>query len=61
MPHIVNETTKKSEMTLAPPFGPGVSQEIADRAVRMELWGASFDDPGPDFCELVLCDEAAHG
>lgn len=36
-----------------PPFGPGFT-EIPEGTVRMEVWGSSFDDPGPDFCEFRL-------
>ena len=35
-----------------PQFGP---EKIA-QAVKMEVWGSSFSDPGPDWCRFDLLD-----
>jgi len=43
-------------MQQRPPFGPAVLGAAAGRADRMEVWGSSFDDNGPDFCEFRLFD-----
>lgn len=43
-------------MTARAPFGPGFSAAKADAAERMEVWGSSFSDPGPDYCEFRLFD-----
>jgi hypothetical protein len=52
--YLISTTRDKSEMTAKPPMGAGVSQEVADQADFMELWGTSFKDPGDDFCEFIL-------
>lgn len=36
------------------PFGPGFSSEVAAKADRLEIWGSSFEDAGPDFTEFRL-------
>lgn len=56
MPHKVSETKSKTEMTSPAPFGPGFSEAKAEQAERMEVWGSSFSDPGPDYCEFRLFD-----
>lgn len=40
------------------PFGPGFPNIIAERTVKLEVWGSSFSDPGPDFCEFKAFDVA---
>lgn len=37
----------------SPPFGPGFT-EIPKGTARMEIWGTSFSDSGPDFTEFRL-------
>jgi hypothetical protein len=32
------------------PFGPGFSEDVAEKTERLEVWGSSCCDPGPDFC-----------
>ena len=54
--HIVS--TSKGDVTRSamrsPPFGPDFELAIAEKADRLEVWGSSFSDPGPDFCEFRL-------
>lgn len=40
-----------------PPFGPGFPAELAELAERLEVWGTSCDDPGPDKTVFKLFDE----
>jgi hypothetical protein len=54
--HKVSETTDKKSMSDPAPFGPGFPSSEIDRAVRMEVWGTKFDNPGPDYCEFRLFD-----
>lgn len=35
-----------------PQFGP----EKVAKAAKLEVWGSSFDDPGPDWCRFDLLD-----
>ena len=39
------------------PFGPAFTEEEANQAAFYEVWGSSFNDPGPDFCEFKLLDK----
>ena len=41
----------------APPFGPGFPAEVVQKTERLEVWGTSFSDPGPDFCEFRAFDK----
>jgi len=43
-----------SAATQQPPFGPGFSSEQAEEADKLEVWGSSFNDPGPDYCAFKL-------
>lgn len=54
--YMINETTEKKEMTRTPPFGPAFTQEQADRAASMEVWGTTANDAGPDYVEFKLND-----
>jgi hypothetical protein len=56
MPYLIELTEDKQRMTAPLPMGPGFTAEQADNAVRMETWGSSFRDPGPDWCEFRLFD-----
>jgi hypothetical protein len=40
------------------PFGPGFSEDVAEKTERLEVWGSSFSDPGPDFCVFKAFDSA---
>lgn len=55
--YLIKETEDKKKMVERPPFGPGFSQDRADQAVKMQVWGTSFSDPGPDYCKFKLLDE----
>jgi len=35
-----------------PPGGPGWPPEVVARVDRLKVWGTTFDEPGPDFCEF---------
>jgi hypothetical protein len=39
-----------------PPLGPGF-ETVPEGTVCMEVWGTSFDDPGPDYCDFRLKDQ----
>lgn len=30
------------------------AESSAKRADTLEVWGSSFDDPGPDYCKYIL-------
>jgi hypothetical protein len=47
-------TNVQKEAAEGQPFGPGFDHALASKADRMEVWGSSFVDPGPDFCEYRL-------
>ena len=51
---VVTETDVVAEAIRRPPFGPEFTPKQAGAADKMEVWGSSFDDPGPDFCEFRL-------
>jgi|TARA_B100001971_G_C17644081_1_gene264805 hypothetical protein len=38
------------------PFGMGLAKDIADKVEKLEVWGTSFSDPGPDYTEMVAYD-----
>jgi hypothetical protein len=38
------------------PFGPGFSEEEAEKAATMETWASNANDPGEDFVEFRLLD-----
>lgn len=38
--------------TASKPFGPGFVRAEVAGSDRLEIWGSSFNDPGPDFCEF---------
>ena len=38
------------------PFGPGVPVEDLRAIQRVEVWGSSFKDLGPDYCEFRTFD-----
>ena len=40
------------------PFGPGFPESVATRTERLEVWGSSFNDPGPDLCLFRAFDAA---
>ena len=59
--HLHQRSTGKEARVLAsspPPFGPGFRDEGVSRTETIEVWGSSFDDPGPDFCEFRALDAA---
>ena len=57
--HLVEQilTGVKHKAVEGPPFGPGFSEEIAEQASKMEVWGTGIKDPGPDYCEFRLIDD----
>lgn len=48
------QPTLTEEAMKRKPFGPGFSKILAETADRMEVWGTSFDDDGPDCCVFRL-------
>lgn len=36
--------------------GPQFEEEAVASAAKMEVWGSSFNDPGPDWCRFDLLD-----
>lgn len=54
----MSETTDKKAMREPRPFGPGFPATKVEAAARMEVWGSSFSDPGGDYCEFRLFDDA---
>ena len=36
------------------PFGPKFPKDLIEKSDRMEFWGSSFSDPGPDYCKFYL-------
>jgi len=57
--YLIKTTTEKSDMTQPKPFGFGFAVADADLADKMEVWGTSINDPGPDYTEGRLL--AANG
>ena len=56
MSHLIDTVEKDGLRARAmerPPFGPGF-KVVPRGADRMEVWGSSFKDPGPDYCEFRL-------
>ena len=37
-------------------LGMGLAKDIADKVEKLEVWGTSFSDPGPDYTEMVAYD-----
>ncbi len=37
-------------------FGMGLSKDIVDKVEKVEVWGTSFSDPGPDYTEMIAYD-----
>ena len=59
MPHLMETHEKEAAQTAAketPPFGPGFPDDIVEKTAKMEIWGSSFKDPGPDYCEFKVFD-----
>jgi hypothetical protein len=56
MAYLVETKTGEAVLTAATtdPFGPRFTAEQAEGADKMEVWGSSFADPGPDWCEFRL-------
>lgn len=53
--HLVDHADGPAALVLAcqpPPFGGGIPEKEVEGATRTEVWGSSFSDPGPDFCEF---------
>ena len=36
--------------------GPQFDAETLSKGVKLEVWGSSFNDPGPDWCRFDLID-----
>jgi hypothetical protein len=53
---VTNRVQLLEEGVLPTGLGPEFSQEQIQPAVKMEVWGTSFTDPGPDFCLFHLFD-----
>jgi hypothetical protein len=43
-----------------PPFGPALAADVVSRTETIEVWGSSFDDPGPDACEFRAFDASGN-
>ena len=57
--HLVREEKGDAARELAasrPPFGPGFGPDVASRTETIGVWGSSFGDPGPDYCEFRAMD-----
>jgi len=57
--HLIETLTGQAARTLAAtrcPYGPGFSEEDAQSVHTLEVYGSSFNDPGPDFCEFRAID-----
>jgi len=57
--HLMHRETGEAARELAsspPPFGPAFAAEVVSRTETIEVWGSSFDDPGPDACEFRAMD-----
>lgn len=38
----------------SPPFGPGFPVELVKRATRLEVWGSTIMEDGPEYTEFRL-------
>lgn len=57
--HLVQRATGDAARELAassPPFGPAFAADVVSRTETIEVWGSSFGDPDPDFCEFRVFD-----
>ena len=56
--HLIETVTETMEVQAKskPPFGPGFAA-VPEEAVKMEVWGSSLKDPGPEYCEFRLLDK----
>lgn len=43
-----------------PPLGAGFSLSLLPKIERLEVWGSSMKDEGPDFCEFHAFDKKNH-
>ena len=60
MPHLIEkheevESAQRAAKAGAP-FGPGFSADVIEKTAKLEVWGSSFKDPGPDYCEFRAFD-----
>ena len=51
------DTTSFLQQVCRDPFGPQFPKSTAAHAIKMEVWGSSFNDAGEDFCEFRLFNE----
>ena len=42
----------------SPPFGMLLPQEMASKVEKVEVWGTSFSDPGPDYTDHRAFDKS---
>lgn len=53
--HIKTYTDEKSIRTNAfGPFTPDFPKDEVAQAVKLEIWGSDYDEPGGDYCEFRL-------
>ena len=38
------------------PFGMGLSKDMAEKVEKLEVWGTSLTDPGPDYTDMIAFD-----
>lgn len=59
--HLVTQFKGENARTMArlpAPGGPGLTPAESEKVERIEVWGSSFTDPGPDYCEFRMMDVA---
>jgi hypothetical protein len=57
--YIVDSFTgaKAKEVAIAaPPFGAGFDSKRVENIDSLTVMGTSFNDPGPDYCVFIACD-----
>jgi hypothetical protein len=57
--YIVDSFTgpKAKEVAISPPpFGPGFDGKRVEKIDSLTIMGTSFNDPGPDYCVFIACD-----
>ena len=51
---IIGADAVAQQAVVPKPVGPGFAAGQVKGATRMEIWGTSFHDPGPDYTEFRL-------
>lgn len=51
------DITDKTQMTMPPPFGPGLSKQQVEKAYSMDVAVSSFREDGDDYTLFIVKNE----